>query len=138
MGAKEYLSQIRILDTIINQKLAELDNLHDIATAIGSFDYSRDRVQASPSGEAPYVKAAEKAVKLDGEINELIDRRFEIINSIQCLEDHRYTEILYKHYVEYKKFGEIQKETNYALSYLWRLHSEALDEMQKYIDKHRF
>ena len=50
MRAKEYLQQLRRLDTVIDQKIKELDDLKVKSTCIGGFDYSKERVQTSPSG----------------------------------------------------------------------------------------
>ncbi len=129
MTAKEYLSQIRTLDSIIEQKCRELDNLHDIATAIGSFDYSKDRVQTSPNGEAPYAKTAEKAAELDVEIRALEDERLKIIDSIYRLKDKRYVEILYRHYVDGERFEDIADGMNYNLSYVYEMHNDALEKL---------
>ena len=41
MRAKEYLQQLRRLDTVIDQKIKELDDLKVKSTCIGGFDYSK-------------------------------------------------------------------------------------------------
>ena len=56
MKAKEYLQQLQRLDTVINQKIKELDDLRLKSQSAGSIDYSKERVQTSPSGDAPFVK----------------------------------------------------------------------------------
>lgn len=69
MRAKEYLQQLRRLDTVIDQKIKELDDLKVKSTCIGGFDYSKERVQTSPSGDAPYVRTVSRIVDLNEEIN---------------------------------------------------------------------
>jgi len=53
LTAKEYLQILRRLDTVINQKIKEKGDLRTMSTSIGSFDYAKDRVQTSPSKDAP-------------------------------------------------------------------------------------
>ncbi len=49
-----------------------------------------------------------------------------IISQIQSLEDSRYIEILYKRYVEFKKFELIAVEMNYDYNWVKNLHGMAL------------
>ncbi len=134
MTAKEYLKQIRQLDIRINQKLSELDDLRERATAIGSFDYSKDRVQTSPKPDASYVEIVEKMAKLGAEINRDIDtftdKRHAIIAEIHGLDDRRFVEILYKRYMEYKSLGTIAKEMSYEYITVRKLHIRALEEFE--------
>ena len=118
MRAKEYLQQLRRLDTVIDQKIKELDDLKVKSTCIGGFDYSKERVQTSPSGDAPYVRTVSRMIDLNEEINRDIDnfvyRKHKIINEIQSLENTKHIQILFKKYVEYKTFEQISVEMNYT------------------------
>ena len=137
MRAKEYLQQLRRLDTVIDQKIKELDDLKVKSTCIGGFDYSKERVQTSPSGDAPYVRTVSRIVDLNEEINreidDFVDRKHKIINQIQGLDNPNYIQILFKKYVEYKTFEQISVEMNYTYQYIVLLHGYALKEFsQKY------
>lgn len=137
MRAKEYLQQLRRLDTVIDQKIKELDDLKVKSTCIGGFDYSKERVQTSPSGDAPYVRTVSRMIDLNEEINRDIDdfvgRKHKIINEIQSLENTKHIQILFKKYVEYKTFERISVEMNYTYQYIVLLHGYALKEFsQKY------
>mgnify|MGYP006939891564 FL=1 len=46
MKAKEYLQQLQRLDTVINQKIKEVDDLRLKSRSVGSIDYSKERVQS--------------------------------------------------------------------------------------------
>lgn len=135
MEAKEYLRQIERLDTVIDQKLKELKDLKAKSTSIGSFDYSKERVQSTPSQEAPFVKAINRIVDLCYEINreiyEFVDKKHLIINQIQGLENHKYVEILYERYVEFKTLKQISVEKNYSDQYINLLHGRALKEFSR-------
>ena len=69
MKAKEYLQQLQRLDTVINQKIKEVDDLRLKSRSVGSIDYSKERVQTSPSGDAPFVKLIGRIIDLEEEIN---------------------------------------------------------------------
>lgn len=134
MTAKEYLQQLQKLDTIINQKMREASYLRLMSTSSGAIDYSKDRVQSSPSGDAPFVRMTDRIVDLAAEINREIDRFVDnkhlIINQIQGLEDAKHIDLLFKRYVEYEKFEVIAVEMNFTYQYVIELHSYALNAFQ--------
>lgn len=135
MKAKEYLQQLQRLDSLINQRIKELCDLRVMLTNIGSFDYSKDRVQTSSSGDAQFVKTIGKIVELEEEINReinnFIDEKHKIINQIQTLQNPKHIDILYKHYVEFKRLEIVAIEMNYTYQYVVLLHGYALKEFSK-------
>lgn len=135
MKAKEYLQQLQWLDTVINQKIRELDDLRYMSTSVGSIDYSRERVQSSPSGDAPFVGLTERIIALNEEINAeidaFVDKKHLIINQIQRLKNVNHVSILYKRYVEYKKFEVIADEMNFTPDYIKHLHGSALRDFER-------
>ncbi len=135
MRAKEYLQQLQRLDTVINQKLKELDDLRAMSTSIGSVDYSKERVQTSMSGEAQFVKVIDKMIELDREISReidtFIDEKHKIINQIQSLKNADYISLLFKRYVEFKKFETIACEMNFTYQYVLELHGHALQNFEE-------
>lgn len=134
MKAKEYLQQLQRLDTMINQKIKELGDLRLMSQSVGGIDYSEDRVQSSPSGDAPFVKPVLRMIELEQEINAEIDRfvdeKHEIINQIQALQNPKHIDILYKHYVEFKRLEIVAVEMNFTYQYIVELHGTALKEFQ--------
>lgn len=134
MKAKEYLRQLQRLDTVINQKIKGLDDLRLKLQSIGSTDYSKERVQTSPSGDAPFVKIISRIIDLDEEINagidKFVDKKYKIISQIQGLKNANHISLLYKRYVEYKKFETIAAEMNFTYQYIIELHRYALTEFE--------
>lgn len=134
MTAKEYLSKLQRLNVIIDQKLKEVGYLRSIADGVGCIDYSQERVSSSPSGEPPFVRNVIKIIELENEINKeidfFVDEKHKIINEIHGLQDSRYIEILYKHYVEFKRLEVVAVEMNYTYQYVVELHGYALKEFQ--------
>lgn len=134
MKAKEYLQQLQRLDTMINQKIKEVDDLRLKSRSVGSIDYSKERVQTSPSGDAPFVKLIGRIIDLEVEINAeidaFVDEKHRIINQIQALKNSKYIEILYKHYVEFKRLEVVAVEMNFTYQYVVELHGYALKDFQ--------
>lgn len=135
MKAKEYLRRLQRLDTIINQKIKEIDNLRAMSTSVGSFDYSVERVQTSLDNNALYTKAINRVCDLqeeiDRQIDQFVDEKHKIISQIHCLDDSKYIEVLYRHYVEFKRLEEIAVELNYSYQYVRKLHGYALDSFTR-------
>lgn len=135
MTAKEYLQQLQRLDIIIDQKVKELDDLRIISKNINGIDYSKDRVQISPLKDANFTYMVEKMITIEMEINKeiriFVIKRHEIINRIQRLKNLNYINLLYKRYVEFKKFEDIGIEMNFTYQYIKELHRYALQEFEK-------
>lgn len=136
MKAKEYLKQIEVLDIKINQKQIELDELHLLAESTGGIQYG-ERVQTSPRGDTLERKVV-KCVQLEQEINEMIDNfvdlKHKIIGEIQGLSDPNHIEILFKKYVDYKKYPNLEHiavAMNYSYPYIKELHGYALAEFSR-------
>ena len=132
MKAKEYLRHLQRLDTMINQKIKELNDLRMISQSTGGMDYSKERVQSSPTGDAPFVQSVLRIAELEKEINAEIDRfvdeKHTIIKQIQSLQNPRYIDILYKRYIEYKSLEQICVEMKFSYDHIRHLHGDALKE----------
>lgn len=135
MKAKEYLQQLQRLDTVINQKIKELGDLRLKSRSTGAIDYSKKKVQTSPSGDAPFVKLIGRIIDLEAEINAeidvFVDEKHKIINQIQSLKNSDYISLLFKRYVEFKKFETIAIEMNFTYQYVLNMHGYALKEFEK-------
>ncbi len=135
MWAKEYLQQLQRLDTVINQKVAELNDLRWKAESVGSIDYARDRVQTSPAADAPFVNAIGRIADLEAEISAEIEQyaneKHLIIKQIQGLANPAYVQILYKRYVEFKPLEVIAAEMNYTYDHIRHLHRYALQKFER-------
>lgn len=146
MTAKEYLSQIRLLNLKIDQKMEEKADLMSRAMGNHSPVLSKDKVQSSISGDK-MSNTIDRYVDLEKEIDDLIDRyvdkRDMIINQIHQLEDPRCVELLYHKYVghrtgegrmSYMRLEEIacimKKPSGmpYTYGHIKSLHGEALKQ----------
>ena len=115
---------------MINQKIQERDELRMMLVSIGAVDYSKDKVQSSGDGEAAFVKTLQRIDQLeraiDSQIDSYINLKDEVINRIHELQDDRFIQILFKHYVEFKRLEQVAVEMNYSYQYVVELHGYAL------------
>ena len=129
MTAKQYLSQIRLLDIKINQRIEEAKSLAEIAVGLRSPELKQDVVQTSHDSN-PVGNAVIRYLDVQKEIDDLIDRfvdlKHKIIGEIQDMSDPRYSEILYLRYVEYMSFVDIAEAMHYEYKYVCALHGKAL------------
>lgn len=134
MKAKEYLQQLKRLDILIKQKNKEVDNLRLKSKSTSSIDYSKEKVQTSPSGEASFVKLIGRIVDLETEISQeiniFVEEKHKIINQIQKLNNADYIRLLYKRYVEYKSLERICVEMDFSYDYIKHLHGCDLKDFE--------
>ena len=144
MTAKEYLRQLKNLEIKIDQRRLERDRLIADAMGNGSPRLNPDKVQTSCAGDQMGDRLAEAAdiqKEIDWLINKLIADRHKIIGEIHTLNDARYIQILYLHYVEGKKLevvAETMVKSNgepYSYDHIASLHGMALQEFDRIILK---
>lgn len=130
LSAKEYLEQLQTIDTKIDQKLEQLAAMKQDACSSGGIDYSKVRVQTSPSGDQ-IGDAVTRYVTFDEEINADIDRfvdaKNRIIKEIQNLNVDNYIKVLFKVYVQYKSIKNASTEMKMSYQYVRTLHKKALE-----------
>ena len=132
MTAKEYLEQIKKLDTLINNKLAESKQWLDLALNITS-KTDGERVQSSGDKQT-MANAIEKCVDIEREVNALVDeyisKKKEIIKTIEGLPEAEY-DVLHKIYVQYKTLYEVADERDIAYSWATSIHGRALKSLDE-------
>ena len=85
MTTKEYLSQVRRYDTIISNKLEELTELRIMAYGPRGYNFG-ERVQTSKSNDRAFADLI-KIADLEREVDKLVDKRVDIIQQIESLEN---------------------------------------------------
>lgn len=132
MRAKEYLQQIHKQDIKIGQRITQLQQMRDRVHIMGSFDYSKDRVQSTPTSGN---KQIEDLVDFENEIKDMIKReqllKDKIISEIQTLENAVHVDILFRRYVECQSFERIACDMSYTYQYVLNLHGEALKAFEQ-------
>ena len=133
MDTKQYLQQISRLDRMIQNKLAEISQLRELAMSVSAVK-NEERVQTTPNFDkigTAYCKIEEMEEKLDKLIDEYVDKKNLIISQIDGIENETYYEILFARYIEKKTFEKIADEMAYSWRQIIRLHGGALQEFEK-------
>ncbi len=137
MNPKEYLSQVRKYDRLINNKLEIISSLRSLATSV-SVELKSDVVQSSGTKDK-MANTIDRIVDLereiDADIDQLVNLKREIMSVIDKVEDPILIDILYKRYFRYEKWEEIAIEMNYSYRQVTRLHGQALQEVRKILEK---
>lgn len=127
MRAKDYLGQIKKLDMRIGQRITELQQMRDRLSVMTGIDYSRDKIQATPSSGN---KQIEELVDFENGIIQMINEetklKHRIIAEIQILDNALYADILFRRYVECLSFERIACDMGYAYNYVCTVHGNAL------------
>lgn len=135
MTAKEYLLQIRKNDNQINNKLAEISHLREMAMSITS-TLKEDVVQTSGNGDK-LADTIAKIVDLENEINADVDKQVdtkkEVMSVIDTLEEP-FCNLLYKRYLHYMTWEEIAVEMHYTYQWVCELHGRALLKVKELIE----
>ena len=142
MRAKEYLRSLKRFDVKIKNLQWELEELENKAIGISSVDYSSDNVQSSSSGDPAFVKMMPKikVVKdeLEKTIEDFVEKRHEMILMINSLSNTNYIQVLFKRYVEFKKFDDIATEMSYEVQSVKNFHWKAIQEFERLLEVRTF
>jgi hypothetical protein len=136
MTAKEYLNQVRNLESKMKILKEEIDTLREMVVSTGAIQQG-ERVLSSGTQD----KMAETICKINKkecEWNDLMREfalaRANVIINIQKLNNPEYEQILYKRYCQSKKWEEIALEMNYTYQWVCKLHGRALLELDKVLN----
>lgn len=136
MTAKEYLRSIRNADENINYRLSELSKLRAEITSI-SPKTGGERVQTG--GDKDPMKAVDRLVTLEAEINAEIDRytelRVKTREMISQMTNDRYKAILIEYYLNGKTWEQVAESLNIERRWLFRLHGRALQQFEKILNR---
>jgi len=130
---KEYLCRYHNLIEKIEKKKQYIAFCEERSHSIPGQDFSQERVDCSPSYEAPFVKWVLRGLDAERELKELEASasavKGEIESSISKMvnEDERLVLIL--HYIDWLSWSEIEDAMYASKSTLMRLHRRALDNL---------
>lgn len=118
--AKDYLGQIKKIDSLINNKIKEREQWFELATSCTA-KLGDDKVQSSGS-QQKMADAMHRCMEIDKEIekyiDELIDKKLEIINTIEKLPEKEY-DVLHKIYIQELSFDETAESMKPPKSRSW-------------------
>ena len=133
MTAKEYLSELQLMKTKIEQlqeqKRMYLDGAVSITAALNPV-----KVQNSPAVDRVgdnVAKATSIDAKIDEEIASLWKKQDGVIRQIQGMHNAKFMQLLFKVYVQGKSIRKAAFEMKMSYSYVIELHKKALAEFKK-------
>lgn len=132
MDAKEFLTKIRTIDTIVDCKIEQVKRLEELLTG-GAIRYDKDKVQSSVSNNTmadTVAKIIELKEQINYDIDLLVDYKSKARELIEQLDDVEKI-ILYKRYFDNKSFELISVECNYSWRHTYRIHGHALANLNK-------
>lgn len=129
MTAREYLSEVQRLQTIIEQKQERIKEIRESVSTVRAVRFDLEKVQGG--GHTDKIgEAVAKIVDLEKEVeNDMIKlfyRQHEIINQIHRVDNLNHMTLLFKRYYEGKDFKTIAREMKLAYDYVKCLHKPAL------------
>lgn len=138
MNAKHYLLQIRKLDSLISNKLAEVDHWKNVAFGTGAYSEG-DRVQSS-GNKQKMAAAVERYIDIQAEItadiDKLIDLKQEVIKTIEKLSVTEY-DLLHKVYVQGLTLDDVAERNDRSRSWADTVHGRALASLQRLLNERK-
>ena len=128
MTAKEYLSQARTLDMRIKSKLQQIESLNELATSctVVYSDMPRNPNHGGSKVERAVLKIIEVEESLKRDINELVDLKKQIMETVQAVSDVELQTLLEKRYLCFLSWENIAVEMHYSIQHIYRMHDKAL------------
>ena len=137
--AKDYLMEIRLLNTQIDCMQSSVDGLRESLLRITP-TLKEDVVTGSSTHDRMTTTIA-KIVDLQREINQKIDglvyRKAQVIHQLEKVRNPDYLMILQRRYVDLDSFEEIAAEMHYTYRWICKLHGRALQAFSKIMDEEK-
>ena len=134
--AQVFLEQPEKLDIQIRNKLIEKQQWHDIALGITA-NMDGERVQ-STGGKNKMADAINKCVDMEAEIDslvdELIDTKKEVIQTIEKLDSPTEYNVLHMRYIQYMSLQDIADHYNRDYGWATTTHGRALKSVQEVME----
>lgn len=134
MRAKEFLRQIRILDTSINNIRLEIMNTELKMSGLSSGESQERGKSSNVNSKSPQEIYYAKLDELKKELERMCDERMSkiaiAIQLIDKLSNPLYAQVLYSKYVRFKTYEEIAEERGVNPRVVRRTHSRALKQFE--------
>ena len=137
MTAKEYLSQALTIDQRINDKLEQVSRLRGMATKVTT------TMNDMPRGSSPNPQKMESVIarlidtekEIDDNIDQLVDLKLDIMNTIWQVEDVNCRLVLELRYHSFKSWEQIASEMNVTVRWVHKLHARGLAVVDKILSR---
>lgn len=135
--AKAYLKKVKLYDTHIDNKLAELEHLKAMVSKItatwkddvtGGGGRSQDKV-----GDA-VARIVDLQRELNQDIDDFVDLKQEIRGIVDKIENADQLNVIYKRYFLYETFEQIACEMHMTFRNVLYIHGRALEMVEETLD----
>lgn len=137
MEVKDFLKQPERLDLRIKNKLIEKQQWKEIAMGITA-NMDGERVQSSSNSKSKMADAVIKCVDMEAEIDrlidELIDTKKEVIQTIEQLDSATEYNVLHMRYIQYLSLQDIADHYNRDYGWVTTTHGRALKSVQEILN----
>ena len=135
--AQIYLEQVEKLDMRIANKLIEKKQWSDISLGITA-NMEGERVQSSGSQSKmadAVIKCVDIEAEIDSLIDDLIDTKKDVIQTIEQLDSPTEYNIMHLRYIQYKTLWQIADDYGKDYGWVTTTHGRALAHIQAILDK---
>lgn len=136
-NAKDFLNQLKKLDKLIENKLAEKEQWKSVA--LGTTVQLSEKVQTS-GNQQKMADAVGKYIDIESEINDCIDdliaKKKDVISVIEQLKATEY-DIIHKVYVQYLTLYDVADIYDRSYSWVTSVHGRALNNVKKILEERR-
>ena len=129
MTAKQYLGRVRRVDNEITALLRMVEKTKETVTSITQ-KYDGDGAQATKDPHK-FDRLVMLESLVDDKVDQLVDLKAEILKTIMQLEDNWQRIVLINYYLEMMTFEEVAASNHYSWRQVHRIHSKALQEIEK-------
>lgn len=131
--AKKYLQQIERLEAQIEIKLEDKTRLEEMVLKTTS---APKEIPFSGGGKQDkFGDIMAKIADVDAEIDRLVDRRADIVSTIESVENTGQMKVLYMHYAQLKPLRQIASEMGMGYRQACNIHKAGLQTVDEIIGK---
>lgn len=135
--AKIYLKRIKLYDSIINEKIEEVDRLRSMLEKITPT--LKSDVITGGGNQDKLADAVAKIVDLEAEINERIDYycaiKRAVTKTLEALTNSDQYQVLMKRYVQFKTWEQIACEMNMTYRNVLYIHGKGLQAVNSILER---
>lgn len=143
MDTRTYLETMKNIDRRIKNKIDEARRWREAALGKSSQDYSKERVQTSPTKDMmaqAVVNALECERVASNMAMRLIKVKSQIISQLDNMEDELYYNLLHGYYIEGKTYTQLAADEDFSYRNVKRKFEDALSAFEvkygdTYLDK---
>ena len=137
MTAKEYLSQAWNIDRRINDKVAHVSQLRDMAMNVSAVisDMPRNPSPNNQRMENIIARLTDTEEEINVDIDRLISLKLEIMNTIWQVADENAQMVLERRYHSFKSWEDIASDMSVSIRWVHKIHAKALDDVEKILGK---